>query len=568
MSDWSDSRPASTGRSAGGSGGCLTPPPQGLQPQQPMGGYHGGYQGGHPAAHGSQHGGARGQQPAANSTDTRVLLVVLRKLTAPVELDRIFHVFSQFGRVEKISTFIQHNQNQVVVQFESRDDAHTAMGYLNGRDLYVVAVDGKKAFCSLAIVPSRLQQLTFKREDSRNRDYSHVNMQLQTLLQYVDQGWAQDDVIAAANQMGVPAFDFLWGRWILRDGWLEPQQEDSARGMIPAGRGLPTGKIGECVHLSGLPAHSDKKMTASMLWNCCGMYGELVAVKLLAQHPGCALLQYRTKTEADNAIRNLNYCRLYDSKIFAQVSRNANATHWRGAQTELEMRMCTAEDMAPPAPAPTHITGPPCPTLAAWGLPDVDSAGAIASVTVPYGATTFNNLGQGMATATFNSTEAAFEAVCALNGTMHTFNGAQFKACLHFANDQLFSSSPPIPAGQQQASSEHQNIANPTPTATPLTGSFGITNSSMSTPPHLALSAQVSTNTLGGTPGGQPLKMDPSAQHGPPIARRRGGSNGWSTRVPTVGPHGSSGEHDGGAGGGKGRYTQVHSPYGNPQRTA
>ena len=384
----------------------------------------------------SQYG--RGIAPPATSTSgmTRVLLVVLRKLSNPVELDRMFYIFSQFGKIEKISTFIQHQQNQVVVQFENCKDAALAKGYLNGRDLSLINSDGKEAHCSLAIVPSKLPQLTFKKDDARNRDYTLVNQQLQLILDYHVGGASADDVLAYAMHMNIPILDFLWGQWIVRQGWLEPAQDSQMCGRIPVGRGLPDGKVGECVHLSGLP--SDRGLTAPLLWAVCGMYGELVAVKLLAQHPGCAVIQYRDRSEADHAIIHLNGSRLYGNRVCAQVSKNANATHWRGAQTELEQRMCTSEDMRPPAPAPRHITGPPVPVVGAWGLPADDALNAMEAMFGHYGPVSCIDLGQGIATATFERVETAFEAICNINGGIFTTpSGYEFKACLHFANESL-----------------------------------------------------------------------------------------------------------------------------------
>eukprot|EP01060_Flectonema_neradi_P021932 TRINITY_DN3004_c1_g1_i1.p1 TRINITY_DN3004_c1_g1~~TRINITY_DN3004_c1_g1_i1.p1 ORF type:complete len:514 (+),score=61.40 TRINITY_DN3004_c1_g1_i1:58-1542(+) len=379
----------------------------------------------------------RAPPPSGNNTGiTRVLLVVLRKLSNPVELDRMFYIFSQFGKVEKISTFIQHQQNQVVVQFENCKDAALAKGYLNGRDLSLINSDGKEARCSLAIVPSKLPQLTFKRDDSRNRDYTAVNQQLQLILDYHLGGATSDEVISYAMHLNLPILDFLWGQWISRQGWLEPAQDPQMCGRIPVGRGLPEGKVGECVHLSGLP--SDRGLTAPLLWALCGMYGELVAVKLLAQHPGCAVIQYRERSEAEHAIANLNGSRLYGSRICAQVSKNANATHWRGAQTELEQRMCTSEDMRPPAPAPRHITGPPVNVVGAWGLPAEDTIHAMEVMFGHYGPVNYADLGQGIATATFDRVETAFEAICNINGGIFTTaSGYEFKACLHFANENL-----------------------------------------------------------------------------------------------------------------------------------
>ncbi|KAJ9463106.1 Polypyrimidine tract-binding protein-like protein 3 [Diplonema papillatum] len=109
----------------------------------------------------------------------RVLLVVLRNLTNAVELDAMFSLFSQFGTVEKLSTFVQHQQHQLVVQFQTPDHANTAMSYLNGRDWELPEYHVK---CTLAIVPSRLPQLSFKKDDGRNKDYTSSNARLEEVM--------------------------------------------------------------------------------------------------------------------------------------------------------------------------------------------------------------------------------------------------------------------------------------------------------------------------------------------------------------------------------------------------
>ncbi|KAJ9443649.1 Polypyrimidine tract-binding protein-like protein 3 [Diplonema papillatum] len=367
----------------------------------------------------------------------RVLLVVLRSLTAPIPLDKMFSIFSQFGVVEKQSTFLTNNQHQLVVQFADSADANSAMGYLNGRT--VEMRDGESvAMCTLAIVPSRLTKLTFRKDDDRNKDYSWVNTRLGGVWPLLQEGAEFGELAGVFEQLQLPLTDFLWGRHISGAGWLFPPQPDAAqRGTIPFSRGLPTGKMGECVHLAGLPTSG---INALKLWALCGQYGELIAVKLLAQHPGCALLQFTTQEEAAFAIKNLNNAVVYGTKIFAQVSKNANATHWKGAQTELEQRMCTKEDYAPPAPAPRHITAPPNRFVGAWGLPAHDAVNAILAVLSGHNVVSCQDYGHGVVSVTFDTPEEALEAIGAVNGAIAYHHGQKFKVCVHFADEDWLDS--------------------------------------------------------------------------------------------------------------------------------
>ena len=524
-----DSRPTSVGRSQG-SAECLTPPPQGLamaqqqmqqmqtQQQQPFQPQY--YDTQHPPTYqqppqyqqgydgrGQQGGGQRRgqqqqqqQQPQQDETnEPRTLLVVLRELSDSIELDQIFAIFTQFGVVEKLSSFLQHGKNQVVVQFANAASAQRSLGYLNGRELRLSGVQGDVT-CTLAILPSRLKELTFKRDDNRNRDFTQTNANLHRLIQMVRARDSHEDIAAVSQSMQLPPlYDFVWNEWVFGEGWLHPQQPEESRGVIPDVQQLPEGRHGDCVHVSGLPntQQAPTKITAAMLWNVCGMYGTLVAVKILAQHPGCALVQFTSRRDADNCIKNINYAKLWNNKIFAQTSRNANATHWRGAHTELEARMCTAQDKMLPAPAPLHLTGPPSATIAAWGLPGDDASAmqVMADLCVGQGPNAGSCLsvcarGQGMATAQFATPEAAFDAVAALNNTQGTHNGFAYTMCLHYPSEELLAY--PVTVSTQ--------------IATPPGSSFGC-SSVASTPPHLTLGGHQSSGHLNGTPQNAAIPM-------------------------------------------------------------
>ena len=57
---------------------------------------------------------ARNQIP---TSQTRILLVVLKDLSATIMMDELFWIFSQFGIVEKLSSFTKNSKNQVLVQY-------------------------------------------------------------------------------------------------------------------------------------------------------------------------------------------------------------------------------------------------------------------------------------------------------------------------------------------------------------------------------------------------------------------------------------------------------------------
>eukprot|EP01063_Lacrimia_lanifica_P000199 TRINITY_DN1009_c0_g1_i2.p1 TRINITY_DN1009_c0_g1~~TRINITY_DN1009_c0_g1_i2.p1 ORF type:complete len:296 (+),score=98.15 TRINITY_DN1009_c0_g1_i2:79-966(+) len=120
---------------------------------------------------------ARNQITSAEET-CRVLLVVLAELEASIQLSEVFWVFTQFGKVEKISAFVRDRKNQVLVQMATRQEADTAMGYLNEKIVPFNTTDGIPESCRFSIVPSKLPHLTFTCQDEQNRDFSEMNTAL------------------------------------------------------------------------------------------------------------------------------------------------------------------------------------------------------------------------------------------------------------------------------------------------------------------------------------------------------------------------------------------------------
>lgn len=258
------------------------------------------------------------------TSQTRILLVVLKNLSATIMMDELFWIFSQFGTVEKLSSFTKNMKNQVLVQYQTQDQASLAMAYLNGKEISFnspqnqPSPDGappatSQGSCHLAIVPSKLPELTFKNQDQKNRDYTQINDQLR--WQFLQARMGQVDLKHALQTLGSQwswrIRDFLWGVWVLGDGWCDPPQEKGYQGQIPvdpassSGKGIPEGNIGDCIHVSGIPYRQEGTTSmegepegfppiggfnAEMLWRVFGMHGSIIAVKLLYKYPGCAII--------------------------------------------------------------------------------------------------------------------------------------------------------------------------------------------------------------------------------------------------------------------------------------
>eukprot|EP01062_Namystynia_karyoxenos_P006054 TRINITY_DN12118_c0_g1_i1.p1 TRINITY_DN12118_c0_g1~~TRINITY_DN12118_c0_g1_i1.p1 ORF type:complete len:711 (+),score=189.16 TRINITY_DN12118_c0_g1_i1:117-2249(+) len=280
---------------------------------------------------------------------SRLLLVVLKDLCDALLIDVLFWTFSQFGPVEKISTFTKDGKNQVVVQFIDHTHAESAMGYLNGRQLPNPKCLNQ-AICFLAIVPSRLGTLTFRNEDSKNRDYTRTNELLHWVVNQPRQPQRHEVQLMLAREAQradapLPAlpdcFDFLWGqhRWGL--GWLFPLQQQRFIGMVPPAPSQ--GQVGTCMHLAGLPER-DEIFGARHLFRLCSTFGSVHAVKLLFKHKGCALVQFECPGDRENVMQLFHEVRYRGRTWDAKPSPQRNATHWNGSSDTLQKRMCSVLD--------------------------------------------------------------------------------------------------------------------------------------------------------------------------------------------------------------------------------
>eukprot|EP01062_Namystynia_karyoxenos_P076476 TRINITY_DN7504_c0_g1_i1.p1 TRINITY_DN7504_c0_g1~~TRINITY_DN7504_c0_g1_i1.p1 ORF type:complete len:783 (+),score=186.84 TRINITY_DN7504_c0_g1_i1:103-2349(+) len=368
-----------------------------------------------------------------------LLLVVLKDLRGEwISIDELFWIFTQFGRVEKISSFEKKQKYQAVVQFTSAERAGLAMAYLNGRNL--PARDGSTAdpLCMLSIVPSNVGQLSFRNQDDRNRDYSEMNIFLEQLLRSDPARGGHKDLAGIAWQDlieqrigrrpdGPPPqfFDFIWGERVWGDGWLHPQQDAVWRGRIPppGSLGLSEGRLGECLHVSGLP--EDDSFSAEALWQLCGMYGEVRAAKLLYHHAGCAVVQMGCPAGCRAVIQHLHGATYRGRQLEVRPSRQPNAAHW-GASPEQCRRLCSAQGREQPPRDLQQAVQPPSRALLAWGLPPGIGAFAVRRLIearMQLAPAAGEDLGEGCCVVVMSHADDAVDAACALNGSWHPAPG-------------------------------------------------------------------------------------------------------------------------------------------------
>eukprot|EP01062_Namystynia_karyoxenos_P059036 TRINITY_DN50470_c0_g1_i1.p1 TRINITY_DN50470_c0_g1~~TRINITY_DN50470_c0_g1_i1.p1 ORF type:complete len:701 (+),score=147.97 TRINITY_DN50470_c0_g1_i1:107-2209(+) len=401
-------------------------------------------------------------QSDGGATRTRLLLVVLKdppdgiRVSEPT-IDDLFWLFTQFGEVERMSYFAKNCKGQVVVQFGSPAGAELAMGYLNGTSLAL----GGACPVTLAIVPSKLTALTFHNQDARNRDYSDANDLLgraisalrgappgpeakaAAALVWTD-GLAALGAAADGSTLPPPALprgempDFIWGvhRW--GDGWLEPPQAPAERGTVPScGGGLPTGAVGDCMLIRGLPA--DDSFTAEHLWALAGSYGPPRAAKLLYKHPGAALVQFRSARDCDAAIRCLSGACFRDRVWDVRRSRQSNALHWSGASGDLKQRMCAESDQGCTAPPRAPEPLPPSPAVRIAGVPGFVPPTTVHELAASLGPIRgFAQVAPGDYIALFHSTDDGISAVARCNGRRVRTARGDWLLGASFSSDEFF----------------------------------------------------------------------------------------------------------------------------------
>ncbi|XP_047405112.1 polypyrimidine tract-binding protein 1-like [Sciurus carolinensis] len=98
-----------------------------------------------------------------------VLRIIVKNLFFPVTLGVLYQIFSRFGTVLKIITFIRNTQFQVLLQFADPLSAQHAKQSLHGQNIY-------HPYCTLFIYFSRLTCLNIKYNNSKSYDYTRPDL--------------------------------------------------------------------------------------------------------------------------------------------------------------------------------------------------------------------------------------------------------------------------------------------------------------------------------------------------------------------------------------------------------
>ena len=275
--------------------------------------------------------------------DTRVLLTALsgERGPPPGAAEEFFWLFSQFGVVEKISIFKKQSKHQIFTQYDKPESCSKALNSLNGSavTLFDKLADGPYKF-ELAALPSFLVELTFKKINSRNREYKKENFLINEMLKI--------------DKFPDQALDFLWNNHIKGEGWLIPKQPDHMRGHIPEGPGIPKGTRGDCAYIAGFPGDGSNPammFTAEHLFRIASIFGTvLCARKVKKGDGGTFLVQFDHKQACERFVTFMNGIPLGDTILRAEESIYGNTMFWinSGAQEiQANIFMLNERDVRP-----------------------------------------------------------------------------------------------------------------------------------------------------------------------------------------------------------------------------
>ncbi|XP_072215646.1 polypyrimidine tract-binding protein 3 isoform X2 [Excalfactoria chinensis] len=236
-----------------------------------------------------------------------VLRIVVENVFYPVTLEVLYQIFSKFGSVLKIVTFVKNNQFQALIQYAEPVNAYYAKMILDGRNIY-------NSCCTLHIDFSKLTSLRVKYNNDKSRDFTRF------------------DLPAVEGQLPLdPAVIAAFGS---QDMIFQPYVGTGGFGPVSC---FPQSAVTTCVasvqmYNPGVPGNSvllvsnlnPEAITPHGLFILFGAFGDVIRVKIMFKNKENALVQMADGIQAQIAISNLNGQKLYGKFIRATLSKHQN----------------------------------------------------------------------------------------------------------------------------------------------------------------------------------------------------------------------------------------------------
>lgn len=246
----------------------------------------------------------QGRKSDTDGQPNRILLVSIHHVIYPMTVDVLHQVFSPYGFVEKIVTFQKSAGFQALVQYETRQNASSAMSALHGRNIY----DG---CCQLDIQYSNLTELQVNYNNDRSRDFTNPNLPTEQRGRSSQHGYGD-----GAGMLGIQAA-----------GPVGFSQMGNAAAMAAFAGGLPPGVSGTNDRCTVIVSNlNPDKIDEDKLFNLFSLYGNIVRIKLLRSKPDHALVEMSDGFQAELAVHFLKGATLFGKRLEVNFSKYPNIT--------------------------------------------------------------------------------------------------------------------------------------------------------------------------------------------------------------------------------------------------
>uniref|UniRef100_A0A7C9EGN8 RRM domain-containing protein n=1 Tax=Opuntia streptacantha TaxID=393608 RepID=A0A7C9EGN8_OPUST len=247
----------------------------------------------------------QGRKSDTDGQPNRILLVSIHHVIYPMTVDVLHQVFSPYGFVEKIVTFQKSAGFQALIQYETRQNASSAMSALHGRNIY----DG---CCQLDIQYSNLTELQVNYNNDRSRDFTNPNLPTEQRGRSSQQHGYGD----GAGMLGIQAA-----------GPVGFSQVGNAAAMAAFAGGLPPGVSGTNDRCTVIVSNlNPDKIDEDKLFNLFSLYGNIVRIKLLRSKPDHALVEMSDGFQAELAVHFLKGATLFGKRLEVNFSKYPNIT--------------------------------------------------------------------------------------------------------------------------------------------------------------------------------------------------------------------------------------------------
>uniref|UniRef100_A0A8C8UDT1 RRM domain-containing protein n=1 Tax=Peromyscus maniculatus bairdii TaxID=230844 RepID=A0A8C8UDT1_PERMB len=233
---------------------------------------------------------------------TPVLRILVENCFCLVTLEVLHRLFSRFGTVLKIITYIKNNRFQVLLQYADPLSAQRAKLFLDGQNIY-------DACCTLRITFSGFTNLTVKYNNDKSRDYTRPDLpsgNSQALL-------AQN----RATALGAPVV------YRAPAPLAVPEVAVAAAAAAGAESQVITSGSPALANAVLLVANlNPEKVTPQSLFILFGAYGNVQRVKILYKKKENALVQMANGSQAELALRHLNGHKLHGKSLCIVLSKH------------------------------------------------------------------------------------------------------------------------------------------------------------------------------------------------------------------------------------------------------